>query len=341
MPMPKVAVRRSIRFDPAVVRRVLMFSRRWRWRLFMRPRSRTVEAIKVHKTTQRQSDYSYAERPTVSIIVQSFNQVQNIATLEQRLRATCADELIVCEDGSIDGSHEEWLRRLVRPNDFLLHSNDIHEIRSYGRAVGYSRGQVICLLQDDDRPPRDGLWLSRALELFSRHPRLAVLGGWCGFDEYFETEYNAPWLPAGVGTIPSTDPQSGMPFVFVESVNIGPYLFRKQVFDRLGGFDLRFSPPGEPGITFESEFCYRVWRHGHQVALTHIPVKVETGGEGYVFPGGTTLWGNEERVRNEQTNKRLIQELYEADIFRIRRAVQQANAGLLAAQPQTERNYPR
>lgn len=273
---------------------------------------------------------AYVEHPRVSIIVQSFNQVRNIAVLEPRLRATCAEELIVCEDGSLDGSHKEWMRRLVGRNDFLLHSNDIHEIRSYGRAIAYSRGEIVCLMQDDDQPPKDGRWLTDALDLFAAYPALAVLGGWCGFDEWFAVEYNAPWLPPGAGTIPLADAHTGRPLVFVENVNIGPYLLRREVFDELGGFDLRFSPPGEPGITFEAEFCYRAWRHGYQVALTDIPVKLETGAQGYIFAGGTTLWANDARDRNERANKALIEQLYEHSLPAIRQAVRDANSQLSA-----------
>lgn len=291
----------------------------------MRPRAATIEHINSRKAHQRLAGHTHRDHPTVSVIVQSFNQVRNVATLEARLRRTCADELIVCEDGSIDGSHDAWLRRLVRPNDFLVHSNDIHEIRSYGRAIAFARGEIICLMQDDDRPPRDGTWLAKALDVFAHYPDLAVLGGWCGFDDYFATEYNAPWLPAGAGKIPSVDPHSGLPLMFVENVNIGPYLLRKRVFDQLGGFDLSFSPPGEPGITFEAEFCYRAWRHGYQVALTDIPVKLRAGEEAYILPGGTSLWGNGARVRNERANKQKIEELYGDELPVIREAVRNAN----------------
>lgn len=244
-------------------------------------------------------------------------------------------ELIVCEDGSLDGSHEAWLRLLVKPNDFLLHSNDLHEIRTYNRAIKVAHGTVVCLMQDDDRPPRDGAWLDLALDLFDRNPRLAVLGGWCGFDQYFDIEYNAPWLPAGENVIPFLDPSTRRPLIFVENVNIGPYFVRKQVFEELGGFDLRFSGVGEPGITFESEFCYRAWSAGHQVALTNIPVKQQASKVGYILPGGTTMWANEARVRNERANKELIKSLYDADLPAIQRAVRRANQGLLAASEKT------
>jgi hypothetical protein len=299
--------------------------------VLLRPRTRTTSEVKARKAKRAATGVMYVEHPAVSIIVQSFNQVRNIPVLEPRLRATCANELIVCEDGSIDGSHEEWMRRLTSPNDFLLHSNDIHEIRSYGRAIAYSRGEIVCLMQDDDQPPKDGRWLTEAVELFTAYPALAVLGGWCGFDEWFAVEYNAPWLPAGTGTIPFADRRTRRPLVFVENVNIGPYLLRRRVFEELGGFDLRFSPPGEPGITFEAEFCYRAWQHGYQVALTDMPVKLETGSEGYIFPGGTSLWGLEARERNERANKELIEDLYAASLPGIREAVRVANAQLAAA----------
>jgi glycosyltransferase involved in cell wall biosynthesis len=304
--------------------------RLWRWKLLLRPRASTIDRVKARKAEQRRAGLEYAERPNVSVVVQSFNQVRNVATLEARLRRTCAEELIVCEDGSIDGSHEAWLCRLTRPNDFLLHSNDVHEIRAYNRAVDYARGEVVCLMQDDDQPPHDGSWLAEALDVFARHPRLAVLGGWCGFNEWFAEEYNAPWLPPGEGTIPTADPDTGRPLMFVENVNIGPYLIRRDAFRELGGFDPRFSPPGEPGITFEAEYCYRAWQHGYEVALTDIPVKLATGRQSYILPGGTSLWGLEARERNERANKQLIEDLYLEHFDAIQEAVRAANERLTA-----------
>ena len=313
----------------ALAMSIRTFARRARWKVMLRPRDRTVRKVKTLKAVRAASGCTYVEHPNVSMIVLSFNQVRNIAVLEPRLRATCAEELIVCEDGSIDGSHEEWMRRLIRPNDFLLHSNDLHEIRSYGRAIAYSRNEIVCLMQDDDQPPKDGRWLADAVELFAEYPALAVLGGWCGFDDWFAVEYNAPWLPPGVGAIPFSDIRTSRPLVFVENVNIGPYLLRRRIFDELGGFDPRFSPPGETGITFDAEYCYRAWRHGYQVALTDIPVKLETGRVGGgIFPGGTMMWGTEARERNERANKQLIKELYEDSLPAIREAVRTANARL-------------
>ena len=283
--------------------------------------------MKEQKQKQRRSGLIYNEAPRVSVIIQSFNQVRNIAFLESRMRATCMDELIVCEDGSLDGSLDSWVPRLTRPNDFLLRSNDLHEIRTYSRAIEFARGEIICLMQDDDRPPQDGGWLADALRLFECHPRLAILGGWMGFMNYFAEEYNSPWLLPDRTQIPFIDPHTGRLFMFVENVNIGPYLLRKSSYLSLGGFDLAFSKPGSPGICFESELCYRAWLRGYQVALTNLPVKAPVDG-GYLLPGGTTLWAKEERDENDKLNKKRIVSLYNKHLSAIQTQVRQANGAL-------------
>lgn len=322
-------VNRQRSMAATVVQKFLKSYRALHWKLSIRPRSTTIEKVKAKKAQQNTSGLSFKDHPRVSVIVQSFNQVQNINHLEARLRLTCADELIVCEDGSIDGSLEEWISRLTRPNDFLIHSNDIHEIRAYSRAIDHARGEFICLMQDDDRPPPDGSWLAKAIDVFTYYPKLAVLGGWCGFNCYFAEEYNCPWLPPGEGILPFTDPYTQLPLMFVENVNIGPYLLRRSMYQELGGFDLNFSAPGTPGICFESEFCYRAWKHGYQVALTDIPVKITKVEQGYIFPGGTLLWGEDDRDRNEYQNKRRIVELHDDDLPALQKKVKEANQQLI------------
>jgi ABC-type maltose transport system permease subunit len=57
---------------------------------------------------------------------------------------------------------------LDRPNDFLIHSNDLHEIRILDRAIRFARSDIICLVQDDDLIPRETDWLEAALGHFIR-----------------------------------------------------------------------------------------------------------------------------------------------------------------------------
>jgi glycosyltransferase involved in cell wall biosynthesis len=100
------------------------------------------------------------------------------------LRGLGEHELIVCEDGSLDGSHDKWMSYLDRPNDFLIHSNDLHEIRVLDRAIRFARADIVCLVQDDDLIPREAGWLKAALGFFADHPDLAILGGFQGYESF-------------------------------------------------------------------------------------------------------------------------------------------------------------
>src|SRR5262249_14575211 len=136
--------------------------------------------VAVAKAAAAARPYPHVDHPSLSLILLSFNHRQNIVPILERLRRIPPDELIVCDDGSVDGSEQVWLRRLTQPNDFVVRSNDLHEIRAYNRAVDLARGDIVCVLQDDDIPPEDGTWVAQALGLFERHERLGILGGFLG-----------------------------------------------------------------------------------------------------------------------------------------------------------------
>jgi hypothetical protein len=95
-----------------------------------------IQRVKVKKARQRRSRARYRERSKVAFVVHSFNRISNVEQLVGGLRGLGTHELIVCEDGSLDGSHEKWMSHLNRPNDFMIHSNDLHEIRILDRAIG-------------------------------------------------------------------------------------------------------------------------------------------------------------------------------------------------------------
>src|ERR671921_1895910 len=132
-----------------------------------------IDRVKAEKRRRRYSPDAYQDRPRLAFIVHSFNRISNIEQLVGGLRGLGEHELIVCEDGSLDGSREKWMAYLNRPNDFLIHSNDLHEIRILDRAIRFARAEIVCLVQDDDLIPPDRAWLDHALRSFANHPRLA------------------------------------------------------------------------------------------------------------------------------------------------------------------------
>lgn len=98
--------------------------------------------------------YEKHETPTACAIVQSYNHVDNIDRIAHALISNPAiDEIIVCEDGSSDGSLERWTENLRGKRHFIVVSNNLHEVRCYNRAMRLSSAQYFILLQDDDIPP--------------------------------------------------------------------------------------------------------------------------------------------------------------------------------------------
>lgn len=273
-----------------------------------------IERVKADKRRRRSSAVRYQDRPELAFIVQSFNRVSNIDQLIDGLRDMGDHELIVCEDGSLDGSRERWMSYLGRPNDFLIHSNDLHEIRILDRAIRFARAEIVCLVQDDDLIPRDTAWLERALRQFSNNPRLAILGGFMGF-ESFDPD------PAKARRI-----WGGDEFRFVHHVNIGPYFIRRQCYEALGGWEYSFSDVGEPGICFDNELCLRAWMNNYQVGYSFVPFKGPAGH--YVTDGGTVLFSDEIRVRNSIRNSDTIFAMYRPHAGRIDDLVAAANATL-------------
>jgi hypothetical protein len=268
---------------------------------------------------------SYQESPRVSLLVQSFNHVQNIPLLAERLHSLADCELIVCEDGSIDGSLEAWDRALDRPNDFMIRSNDLHEIRAYDRAAGLARGELICLLQDDDLPPADQGWFEQALALFERFPDLVVLGGFMAFSD-LASENHAPHGPfpgdltSPYREIPAHSAPCGAPFMFVEGINVGPVFLRRERFmGEIGGFDFEYAPVGWPGIHFDVEMSLRTWMRGGQVGWYQ---------SGFEQAGqrGTESMGNlPKRLSQLEKNHGLLLRDYQEALPEIQERVRNAN----------------
>jgi glycosyltransferase involved in cell wall biosynthesis len=273
-----------------------------------------IARVKAAKARRRSSGTQYRDRSRLAFVVHSFNRVANIRQLVAGLRRFRGHELIVCDDGSLDGSRARWMPLLVRPNDFLVLSNDIHEIRILDRAIRFACADIVCLVQDDDLIPRNTRWAEAALMQFAKHPKLAIVGGFMGFHGFHPD-------PAKVKRL-----WGRAPFQFVDHVNIGPYFLRKRHYEALGGWDFSFSRSGEPGICFDTELCLRAWLKGYQVGYRFVPFKGPP--EHYALDGGTMLFSRAARIRNQERNHRKVFRTYVRHTLRIARLVRQANRSI-------------
>jgi len=270
--------------------------------------------VKAAKAHLQASLLQHRDRSRVAFVVLSFNRAANIDQLVSGLRRIEGHELIVCDDGSLDDSREKWRSHLDQPNDFLILSNDLHEIRIFDRGIRFASAEIICLVQDDDIIPPESGWLDCVLEEFKKHPKLAIIGGFQGF-------YGLARTPGNENPI-----WGEAPFQFVDHVNVGPYFIRKQHYEALGGWDFSFSRAGEPGVCFDSELCLRAWVNGYQVGYRFVPFKGPL--QQYALDGGTMLFSKEVRIRNDWRNHRKIFQKYSGEAQRISELVREANRSI-------------
>jgi GT2 family glycosyltransferase len=296
---------------------------------------RLVRKVRARKRALTASSQTYVEAPTMSLVIQSFNHRRNIATIVERVRQTEAQELIVCEDGSVDGSDRAWHEALDRPNEFVILSNDLHEIRTYNRAISYARGEFVGVMQDDDLPPADPCWVSDAIALLRAYPRLGMVGCWGGWahaygdpERVILTHVGPPMnVPARepMNPIKSRDPHTRIPFTFVEAVCIGPVFFRRSVFQELGGFDTELSAPGKSGIWLDYELCVRAWLAGYEVGYYEA-----LGFTRHVGGQGTFIFAPESRIANHERNRAIVDERYRDRIATVRATINECNGRLTA-----------
>jgi GT2 family glycosyltransferase len=294
---------------------------------------RLARRVRARKRARAASPFTYSEAPRMALVVQSFNHRRNIAGIVARVRQTTAEEFIVCEDGSIDGSDHVWRAALDRPNDFVILSNDLHEIRTYNRAISLARAEFVGVMQDDDIPPADPAWVTDAIALLRAQPRLAVLGCWNGWAHDYDDPERLVLTHVGEGMnyavgevvhpVPTRDPHTNVPFCFIESVGVGPLFVRRAVFEELGGFDAALSAPGESGIWLDYELCVRAWLAGYQVGLYEsAPFARNVGGQ------GTIVFAPESRDSNYLRNRAIVGERYRGRIAPVRAAIEGLNQGL-------------
>ena len=105
----------------------------------------------------------HTDHPLVSAIVQTFGDGSNARQLTTRLHAALPAaqlEVIINDDSGRD--HGRWLALLRQPNDFVVSSPNIHEIRAYNRLARLARGDFLLLLQGDHCLPGKPNWLRQA-----------------------------------------------------------------------------------------------------------------------------------------------------------------------------------
>lgn len=232
---------------------------------------------------------SYNEAPMMSVCLQFFNKRENIELIWKNLTKCGADEIIIQEDGSSDGSLSKWASLAIGKNHFVIRSNDLFEVRTYDRSIDYARGKYVALLQDDDIPPPSSRWVDEAIYLFEKFDDLAIIGGLSGASlltlggSKQVTDESRYSVVDDIAEYPGVfryrikkEPEKlvdGIQFEFSEYVNRAPMFVRKSFFKELGGIDQSFAPFQCDDV----DLCLKAWQAGYKVGLVKSPFARNVG----------------------------------------------------------------
>lgn len=251
----------------------------------------------------------YRNEPAVSFIIQSHNKSLQICHILPKLRQFKDAEIIVIDDGSSMEHTKRLTEALTGANEFMLRANDLFENVTYDKAIRLANGKFLALMQDDD-DFENVSWVTEAIELFNKYPKMVILGGKWALNVKFHPEQEK-----GCGT---KREMSDAKFRFVDAVNRAPMWIRKDLYEQhLHHIDFRLAPFQYD----DDEICLRSWLLGLQVGWYDAKFRSLTA-------GGMRLWNSEFTKEQMERNGKLLYQLYADKMNNIAIQVEKSNQEL-------------
>jgi glycosyltransferase involved in cell wall biosynthesis len=241
----------------------------------------------------------YNDTPLVSVIIQSHNKSLQVCHILPKLRQYKNIEIVVIDDGSSFDHTQRLAKALTGANEFLVRANDLYENRTYDKAIRFSNGKYIALLQDDD--DFEGTqWIDDAVHYFEKFPKMAILGGKWAVEVFFD---------ASTKGIRHTSTDTGSEkFRFAPVVNRAPMWINRELFaQHLHSIDFSLAPFQYD----DDELCLRAWLCGLQVGWYDARFKSLT-------VGGMRIWNNSFAKEQVERNGKLLYQMYADKIEQIK-----------------------
>lgn len=215
-----------------------------------------------------------------SFIVQYFRHRDNIINITNSLINIPDSELIFHNDSNSDlDIFNELLNKYS--NLKVICSNDIHEIRGYNKCIQCANGEYIWICQDDDIMNCNNI-LRKIDILFKNYNDLGIISLNNGGLENWglqENKFNKI-MNNDLKTDIKID-NTNINYMFVSWANIGPFIIKKTILDKIGTFDEFYSDIGELGIGYDSEFTFRANLNNIRVILLRFDdIERGVGGHG-------------------------------------------------------------
>lgn len=215
-----------------------------------------------------------APTPRFSVIVPTYNRVDSLgrtlASLEAQTLATDAFEVVVCDDGSTDGT-PEFLAGRRGPRFTVVTQPNRGAAAARNAGIQVARGEFLAFTDDDCVVPPD--WLE-SLERHFRETGADLVAG--SADNILRSELSSFYQEMAHELYEARNRTEGRP----EYLCTNNLACRSAVFQRIGPFDTRFFVGGE-----DRELAARLLARGGRIHLA-ADVRVR---HAHVFTPGSFL----------------------------------------------------
>jgi GT2 family glycosyltransferase len=223
--------------------------------------------------------------PTMSIIIPNFNGKQFLAkclsSIFQMNYPSASYEVILVDNRSTDESKEYVEARFPQVKILALDKN-------YGFAGGDNRGakvakgEILVFLNNDATVDKN--WLCEIAKVMLQNPKIGICGSKIVLmKKPNNTQYSGGYLNLLGGSVfsPFHGDNPKQNYYFVGAICGASFGARKEVFEKIGGFDEDFFMYAEEG-----DLCMRAWIQGYPVAYAPHSIM-------YHFSSGTASSQNE------------------------------------------------
>ncbi len=208
-------------------------------------------------------------RPAISVVVCTRDRARQLAACLhhlERARTACSheSEIVVVDNGSRDDT-----RDVVSAHAESLSIRCVFEAHpglsmARNRGIAAARGALVAFTDDDCNVDRN--WMQAIVDAFASRPKLSILGGMVahagGGDKAVSLRMHAE-----AKNVLSAD-------AILATMSGCNMAFRRDVFERVGGFDPAFGKGRRIGSAEDLDLMYRALRRGMSIVyLPHVVVR--------------------------------------------------------------------
>jgi hypothetical protein len=218
--------------------------------------SKKINQKKINKyPTNNEYAYEYVAKPKVSFIFNHFVALNTLLmSIKNLKKMKITNEIIVINDKGINT--DKIFSSLKKNNDTVITTYNLMEVNGYILGSKISRAtDFLVFIQDDDLAPNNNLWLTDVLRYFKRDKSLGLIGINGGGIKSYKKEL-----------LDFSKKNLNKNFFYCSWVKSGPLIFKKKVFDKIGGWE-KLANIGEADHFSDKLISHKVWLNGYKTGL--------------------------------------------------------------------------